>query len=89
MKYQENASEYRPSAFTTTNTIRDFLSVRLDRAPEVIHTAYSASQVAAHRVYRAIQAGECSMALARGVNVIIGVNDSFDIAKARFLRDVE
>ncbi|KAK8859943.1 polyketide synthase [Apiospora arundinis] len=90
-EYLENTSTYTPSAFTATSTIRAFLSGKISYhfgwtgPSEVIDTACSASLVAVHRACRAIQAGECSMALAGGVNIITGVNNYFDLAKAGFL----
>ncbi|KAK7994018.1 hypothetical protein PG989_007399 [Apiospora arundinis] len=90
-EYLENTSAYTPSAFTATSTIRAFLSGKISYhfgwtgPSEVIDTACSASLVAVHRACRAIQAGECSMALAGGVNIITGVNNYFDLAKAGFL----
>ncbi|KAK8137267.1 6-methylsalicylic acid synthase [Apiospora sp. TS-2023a] len=90
-EYLENTSAYSPSAFTATSTIRAFLSGKISYhfgwtgPSEVIDTACSASLVAVHRACRAIQAGECTMALAGGVNVITGVHNYFDLAKAGFL----
>jgi acyl transferase domain-containing protein/acyl carrier protein len=90
-EYLENTSAYSPSAFTATGTIRAFLSGKISYhfgwtgPSEVIDTACSASLVAIHRACRAIQAGECPMALAGGVNVITGINNYFDLGKANFL----
>ncbi|KAK8116964.1 uncharacterized protein PG998_005245 [Apiospora kogelbergensis] len=90
-EYQENTNAYAPSAYTATGTIRAFLSGKISYhfgwtgPSEVIDTACSASLVAIHRACRAIQAGECTMALAGGVNLITGVNNYFDLAKAGFL----
>lgn len=90
-EYLENTSAYSPSAFTATSTIRAFLSGKISYhfgwtgPSEVIDTACSSSLVAVHRACRAIQAGECSIALAGGVNVITAVQNYFDLAKAGFL----
>ncbi|OBR09777.1 Polyketide synthase [Colletotrichum higginsianum IMI 349063] len=90
-EYLENTSAYTPSAFTATGTIRAFLSGKISYhfgwtgPSEVIDTACSASLVAVHRACRAIAAGECPVALAGGVNIITGVNNYFDLAKAGFL----
>ncbi|TLD34262.1 hypothetical protein PspLS_00311 [Pyricularia sp. CBS 133598] len=90
-EYLENTSARTPSAFTATGTIRAFLSGRISHhfgwtgPSEVIDTACSASLVAVHRAVRALQAGECTMALAGGVNVITGVHNYFDLARANFL----
>ncbi|KAK3394800.1 hypothetical protein B0H63DRAFT_58147 [Podospora didyma] len=90
-EYLENTSAYAPSAFTATSTIRAFLSGKISYhfgwtgPSEVIDTACSASIVAVHRACQAIKTGECSIALAGGVNIITGVNNYFDLAKAGFL----
>nr|BAZ95871.1 polyketide synthase [Fusarium sp. NBRC100844] len=90
-EYLENTSAYSPSAFTATGTIRAFLSGKISYhfgwsgPSEVLDTACSASIVAVHRACQAINAGECSMALAGGVNLITGVNNYFDLGKASFL----
>lgn len=90
-EYLENTSAHTPSAFTATGTIRAFLSGKISYhfgrtgPSEVIDTACSASLVAVHRAVRALQAGECTMALAGGVNIITGVHNYFDLARANFL----
>lgn len=90
-EYLENTSAYSPSAFTATSTIRAFLSGKISYhfgwtgPSEVIDTACSASIVAVHRAVQAINAGECPIALAGGVNIITGVNNYFDLGKASFL----
>ncbi|KAF7554686.1 hypothetical protein G7Z17_g2695 [Cylindrodendrum hubeiense] len=90
-EYLENTSSYSPSAFTATGTIRAFLSGKISYhfgwsgPSEVIDTACSSSIVAVHRACQAINTGECSMALAGGVNLITGINNYFDLGKASFL----
>ncbi|KAF7562621.1 hypothetical protein G7046_g1520 [Stylonectria norvegica] len=90
-EYTENTSAYSPSAFTATGTIRAFLSGKISYhfgwsgPSEVIDTACSASIVAVHRACQAINTGECTMALAGGVNIITGINNYFDLGKASFL----
>jgi acyl transferase domain-containing protein/acyl carrier protein len=90
-EYQENTSSYNPTAYTATGTIRAFQSGRISYhfgwsgPSEVIDTACSASLVAVNRACKAIQSGECHMALAGGVNIITGVNNYFDLGKAGFL----
>ncbi|KAK8054760.1 hypothetical protein PG994_009827 [Apiospora phragmitis] len=85
-EYLENTSAYPPSAFTATATIRAFLAGKISYhfgwtgPSEVIDTACSASLVAVHRACRALQAGECTMALAGGVNVITGCKPFDDAA---------
>ncbi|OOF91380.1 hypothetical protein ASPCADRAFT_177383 [Aspergillus carbonarius ITEM 5010] len=90
-EYLENTCAYSPSAFTAPGTIRAFLSGKISHhfgwtgPSEVIDTACSASLVAIHHACRAIQAGDCSMALAGGVNLITGIHNYLDLAKAGFL----
>ncbi|RAK96953.1 ketoacyl-synt-domain-containing protein [Aspergillus ibericus CBS 121593] len=90
-EYLENTCAYNPSAFTAPGTIRAFLSGKISHyfgwtgPSEVIDTACSASLVAIHHACRAIQAGDCSMALAGGVNLITGIHNYLDLAKAGFL----
>ncbi|KAL7941142.1 putative polyketide synthase [Trichoderma barbatum] len=90
-EYNENVSAYAPSAFAATGTIRAFLSGKISYhfgwtgPSEVIDTACSASLVAVHHACRAIQAGDCSMALAGGVNLITGVHNYIDLGRAGFL----
>ncbi|EED22678.1 polyketide synthase, putative [Talaromyces stipitatus ATCC 10500] len=90
-EYLENTSSYNPTAYTATGTIRAFQSGRISYhfgwsgPSEVIDTACSASLVAVNRACKAIQSGECPMALAGGVNIITGVNNYFDLGKAGFL----
>ncbi|PYH99806.1 ketoacyl-synt-domain-containing protein [Aspergillus ellipticus CBS 707.79] len=90
-EYLENTCAYSPSAFTAPGTIRAFLSGKISYhfgwtgPSEVIDTACSASLVAIHRACRAIQAGDCSMALAGGVNIITGIHNYLDLAKAGFI----
>ncbi|KAH7118688.1 polyketide synthase [Dactylonectria estremocensis] len=90
-EYLENTSSYIPSAFTATGTIRAFLSGKISYhfgwsgPSEVIDTACSSSIVAVHRACQAINSGECSTALAGGVNLITGINNYFDLGKASFL----
>ncbi|OJD29656.1 polyketide synthase [Diplodia corticola] len=90
-EYLDNTSAHAPTAYTSTGTIRAFLCGRISYyfgwsgPAEVIDTACSASLVAIHRACRAIAGGECSMALAGGVNVMSGVNNFMDLGKAGFL----
>ncbi|KAK3324851.1 putative polyketide synthase [Apodospora peruviana] len=90
-EYLENTTAYSPTAYTATGTIRAFQSGKISYffgwsgPSEVIDTACSASLVAIHRACRAIQAGECPMALAGGVNIITGMHNFLDLGKAGFL----
>lgn len=91
IEYLENTSAHPSTAYTAPGTIRAFLCGRLSyyfgwTAPaEVIDTACSASMVAINRACKSIQAGECEMALAGGVNLITGMNNYLDLGKAHFL----
>lgn len=91
VEYLDNTNAHAPTAYTSTGTIRAFLCGRLSHhygwcgPAEVIDTACSSSLVAINRACKAIQAGECEMALAGGVNVITGFNNFFDLGKAGFL----
>lgn len=90
-EYHINTSSHAPSAYTATGTIRAFLCGRLSyhygwSAPsEVIDTACSSSLVAINRACRAIQMGECDMALAGGANALTGLDSFLDLGKAGFL----
>jgi acyl transferase domain-containing protein/acyl carrier protein len=90
-EYLENTSSYSPTAYTATGTIRAFQCGKISYhfgwsgPSEVIDTACSASLVAVNRACKAIQSGECPMALAGGVNLITGINNYFDLGKAGFL----
>ncbi|KAI1501592.1 ketoacyl-synt-domain-containing protein [Biscogniauxia marginata] len=91
IEYLDNTNAYPPNAYTSTGTIRAFLCGRLSYyfgwtgPAEVIDTACSASLVAINRAVKAIRGGECSMALAGGVNLITGANNFLDLGRAGFL----
>ena len=91
VEYKENTCTNAPTAFTAVGTINSFLCGRISYhfgwtgPSEVLSTACSTSLVAVHRACKAIQAGECPMALAGGVNVLTGVNNFLDLGKAGFL----
>lgn len=91
VEYLDNTNAHAPTAYTSTGTIRAFLCGRLSYLfgwsgpAEVVDTACSSSLVAINRACKAIQAGECRMALAGGVNLITGMNNYFDLGKAGFL----
>ncbi|KAA8615013.1 polyketide synthase [Pyrenophora tritici-repentis] len=90
-EYLDNTSAHAPTAYTSTGTIRAFLCGKISYyfgwsgPAEVIDTACSASLVAINRACRAIMSGECSMALAGGVNIMSGINNYMDLGKAGFL----
>lgn len=91
VEYKENTCTNAPTAFTAVGTINSFLCGRISYhfgwtgPSEVLSTACSSSLVAVHRACKAIQAGECPMALAGGVNVLTGVHNFLDLGKAGFL----
>ena len=90
-EYLDNTNAHPPTAYTSTGTIRAFLCGRISYyfgwsgPSEVLDTACSSSLVAIHRACKAIQTGECTMALAGGVNIMTGINNFLDLAKAGFL----
>ncbi|KAF7898017.1 uncharacterized protein EAF01_008983 [Botrytis porri] len=91
VEYLDNTNSNAPTAYTSTGTIRAFLCGKISYyfgwsgPSEVIDTACSSSLVAIHRAVRAIQSGECPMALTGGINIMTGVNNYLDLAKAGFL----
>lgn len=90
-EYLDNTSAHAPTAYTSTGTIRAFLCGKISYyfgwsgPAEVIDTACSASLVAIHRACRAVMSGECTQALAGGVNIMSGINNFMDLGKAGFL----
>ncbi|MCJ1386179.1 hypothetical protein MMC17_009305 [Xylographa soralifera] len=90
-EYLDNTNAHGPTAYTSTGTIRAFLCGRISYyfgwsgPSEVLDTACSSSLVAINRACKAVQTGECTMALTGGVNIITGVNNFLDLAKAGFL----
>ena len=90
-EYLDNTNAHPPTAYTSTGTIRAFLCGKISYyfgwsgPSEVLDTACSSSLVAINRACKAIQAGECTMALSGGVNIMTGINNFLDLAKAGFL----
>lgn len=90
-EYMDNTNAHGPTAYTSTGTVPAFLCGRLSHTygwsgpSEMFNTACSSSLVAINRACKAVQTGECRMALAGGVNIITGVNNYLDLAKAGFL----
>lgn len=90
-EYLDNTNAHPPTAYTSTGTIRAFLCGKISYyfgwsgPSEILDTACSSSLVAINRACKAIQTGECTMALAGGVNIITGINNFLDLAKAGFL----
>ena len=91
VEYLDNTSSNPPTAYTSTGTIRAFLSGKISYyfgwtgPSEILDTACSSSLVAINRACKAIQNEECPMALAGGVNLITGIHNYLDLAKAGFL----
>ncbi|KAK0713556.1 putative polyketide synthase [Lasiosphaeria miniovina] len=91
VEYLENTTGYGATAYAAPGTIRAFQTGRISYhfgwsgPSEAIDTACSSSLVAIHRACRALQAGECPMALAGGVNLITGIQNFLDLGKAGFL----
>lgn len=85
--YVDNLREC-PDVYYSPGTLRAFLSGRISYAfgfkgPSImIDTACSSSLVAIHQACRALQAGDCTAALAGGVNVI----SSPDVSTTDFLQ---
>ena len=90
-EYKENTYTNAPTDFSAVGTINAFLCGRISYhfgwtgPSEVLSTACSASLVAVHRACKAIQAGECPMALAGAVNVLAGVHNFLELGKAGLL----
>ncbi|RAL60849.1 hypothetical protein DID88_010174 [Monilinia fructigena] len=91
VEYLDNTNSNPPTAYTSTGTIRAFLCGKISYyfgwsgPSEVIDTACSSSLVAIHRAVRAVQNGECPIALTGGINIMTGINNYLDLAKAGFL----
>lgn len=91
VKYLDNTNCNPPTAYMSTGTIRAFLSGKISYyfgwsgPSEILNTACSSSLVAINCAYKAIQTGECTMALTSGINIMTGINNFLDLAKAGFL----
>lgn len=91
VEYMANISSHPPTAYNSVGTLRAFLCGRISHhfgwtgPAEIVDTACSSSLVAINRACKAIQSGECSMALAGGVNVISSIENYLDLGKAGFL----
>ena len=91
VEYLTNLSSHPPTAYNSVGTLKAFLCGRISHyfgwtgPAETIDTACSSSLVAINRACKAIQSGECSMALAGGVNIISSLENFLDLGKAGFL----
>ncbi|MCJ1352385.1 MAG: hypothetical protein MMC33_002369 [Icmadophila ericetorum] len=89
--YEDNVASHLPTAFSVTGAVRAFASGKISHffgwsGPSIVFdTACSSSAVAIHTACKAIQTGECSMALAGGVNVITSPTLHQNLAAANFL----
>ncbi|KAL8754939.1 MAG: hypothetical protein Q9184_004954 [Pyrenodesmia sp. 2 TL-2023] len=91
VEYLSNTSSHAPTAYNSVGTLKAFLCGRISHyfgwtgSAEIIDTACSSSLVAINRACKAIQSGECVMALAGGVNVMSSIDNFLDLGKAGFL----
>ncbi|PNP73507.1 hypothetical protein FNYG_13157 [Fusarium nygamai] len=90
--YEDNVNSHPPTAYSFTGTARAFSGGRISHffgftGPSmVIDTACSSSGVAIHTACRSIQSGECSMALAGGISLMVPEARSHEnLAAASFL----
>lgn len=89
--YNDNVASHPPNAYSSLGTLRAFLSGKISHffgwtGPSVTYdTACSSSAVAIHAACKAIEAGECSQALAGGVSLYTNPNFYQNLAAASFL----
>ena len=89
--YNDNVTSHPPTAFSALGTLRAFLSGKLSHyfgwtGPSITYdTACSSSAVAINAACKAIETGECSEALAGGVNLITSPNLFQNLMAANFL----
>jgi acyl transferase domain-containing protein/acyl carrier protein/SAM-dependent methyltransferase len=89
--YNDNVASHPPNAFSSLGTLRAFLSGKISHyfgwtGPSVTYdTACSSSAVAIHSACKAIEAGECSQALAGGVSLYTNPTFYQNLAAASFL----
>ena len=90
-EYDRNIACYQPTAYSATGNLRSFIAGKVSHyfgwtGPSLtIDTACSSSAVAIHHACRAIINGECSTALAGGVNVLTNAEWFQNLAGASFL----
>ncbi|GJD04150.1 polyketide synthase [Colletotrichum higginsianum] len=91
IEYNEHTSTHAATAYSAIGTMQAFQCGRISHhfgwygPSETIDTACSSSLVAISRAAACVRAGDCSMAVAGGANILGGVNYYLDLAKARFL----
>lgn len=89
--YEDNVASHAPTAFSVPGMVRAFVSGKVSHffgfsGPALVFdTACSSSAVAIHTACQAIKSGDCSMALAGGVNVITSPVLHQNLAAANFL----
>jgi acyl transferase domain-containing protein/thioester reductase-like protein/acyl carrier protein/SAM-dependent methyltransferase len=89
--YDRNIGCYPANAYSTTGNLRSFISGKVSHhfgwtGPSLtIDTACSSSSVAVHQACRAIINGECTSALAGGVNILTNPEWFHNLAGAAFL----
>ncbi|KAL8838460.1 MAG: hypothetical protein Q9170_002135 [Blastenia crenularia] len=89
--YEANVASEDANAFSALGTLRSFISGRISHffgweGPSItFDTACSSSTVAIHTACKALLGGECSLALAGGINIITSPNLHQNLAAASFL----
>ena len=89
--YNDNIASHPPNAFSSLGSLRAFLSGKISHffgwtGPSITYdTACSSSAVAIHSACRAIEAGECSQAVAGGVSLYTSPYFYQNLAAASFL----
>lgn len=89
--YEDNVASHAPTAFSVPGMVRAFVSGKIGHffgfsGPALVFdTAFSSSAAAIHTACQAIKSGDCSMALAGGVNVITSPVLHQNLAAANFL----
>ncbi|KAJ6442759.1 Polyketide synthase [Purpureocillium lavendulum] len=91
VEYEDNVASENANAFSATGTIRAFVSGKVSHhfgwsGPSVVFdTACSSSAVAIHHACKALQTGDCSVAIAGGVSMITSPTFYQNLAAASFL----
>ncbi|KAL2813644.1 hypothetical protein BDW59DRAFT_167452 [Aspergillus cavernicola] len=89
--YNDNVTSHQPNAFSSLGTLRAFITGKISHffgwtGPSITYdTACSSSGVAIQAACRALQTGECSMALAGGVSLYTSPMFYQNLAAASFL----